>query len=100
MATQAARSAASPFHSVTRVTPDSKGRVTLGKLAAGVSSYAVQVDDDGRVLLEPYAEVPARERWLFANKTARASLARGLADAAAGTLRPLGSFARFAKSAD
>lgn len=89
-----------PTHAVTRVTPDSKGRITLGKLAAGVSSYAVQVDADGRILLEPFAEIPARERWLFANKTARAGLARGLADAAAGRVRSLGAFARFAKNSD
>ena len=59
------------FQEVARVKPDSKGRITLGKLAQGVSSFAVRVDDEGRVLLEPYAEVPARERWLFENKAAR-----------------------------
>ncbi len=88
------------FQEVARVKPDSKGRITLGKLAQGVSSFAVHVDGEGRVLLEPYAEIPARERWLFENKTARDRVLRGLADAAAGRVRPLGSFARHADPGD
>ena len=88
------------FQEVTRVKPDSKGRITLGKLAQGVSSFAVRVDDEGRVLLEPYAEIPARERWLFENKSARGRVFRGLADAAAGRVRSLRSFARHAGPPD
>jgi len=88
------------FQDVTRVKPDNKGRITLGKLAKGVSSYAVRVDDSGRVLLEPYAEIPARERWLFKNSTARNRTLRGLADAGAGRVRSLGSFARHADGRD
>ncbi len=88
------------FQEVTRVRPDSKGRITLGKVAQGVSSFTLHVDSEGRVLLEPYAEIPARERWLFENKTARDRVSRGLADAAAGRIRSLGSFARHAGSRD
>ena len=82
---------------VGRVKPDSKGRITLGKFARGVSSFAVRVDAEGRVILEPFAEVPARERWLFLNKTARGKVLRGLEDAAAGRVRSLGSFAKHAR---
>jgi hypothetical protein len=85
---------------LSRVKPDSKGRITLGKVADGVSSYGVSVDDDGRVLLEPFAEIPAKERWLFENPTARKRIKRGLADAASGRVRSLGSFARHAHSRD
>jgi len=88
------------FQDVARVKPDSKGRITLGKLARGVSSYAVRVDDTGRVLLEPFAEIPANERWLFKNQSARTRVLRGLADAGAGRVRSLGSFARHASSRD
>ena len=88
------------FQEVTRVKPDSKGRITLGKLARGVSSYAVQMDNSGRVLLEPYAEIPAREQWLFKNTTARNRTLRGLADAGAGKIHSLGSFARHASARD
>lgn len=92
--------AGQPFREVSRVKPDSKGRITLGSLARDVSSYAVRVDAEGRVLLEPYAEIPARERWLFSNKAARNRVLRGLEDAAAGRVRSLGSFARHASRQD
>ncbi len=80
----------------TTVRPDSKGRITLGKLAEGVSSYRVRQDRAGRIVLEPFAEVPARERWLFVNKPALDSVRRGLEDAAAGRVSEAGSFARYA----
>jgi hypothetical protein len=90
-------SAVKPYRNLGRVRPDSKGRITLGKLAEGVSSYIVRADADGRLVLEPYAEIPARERWLFENKAARGQVLRGLADSAAGRVRSLGSFARYAR---
>jgi len=76
--------------------PDSKGRISLGKLARGVSSFRVTVDDQQRIVLEPYAEVPATEKWLFENSAARQSLVRGLADAENGRVHDLGSFASHA----
>jgi len=91
-------SAMKPYRNLGRVRPDSKGRITLGKLAEGVSSYSVSADAEGRLVLEPYAELPARERWLFENKAARGRVLRGLADSAAGRVRSLGSFARHANS--
>jgi hypothetical protein len=75
--------------------PDSKGRIALGELAKGVSSFHVTTDGD-RIILEPYAEVPAREKWLFDNPEALASLKRGLADSAAGRTKSRGSFAQHA----
>ncbi len=76
--------------------PDSKGRISLGKLARGVSSFRVTVDDCQRIVLEPYAEVPAAEKWLFDNLAAKESLRRGLADAGNGRVTDLGSFAEYA----
>jgi hypothetical protein len=79
---------------VTRVRPDSKGRIALGKLAEGVSSYRVKVESHGKITLEPYAEIPARERWLFENPEALHRVRKGLAEAEAGKTVSLGSFSR------
>jgi len=77
--------------------PDAKGRITLGALADGVSSFRATVDSAGRIILEPFAEVPAREKWLFENKEALAAVQEGLKQAAEGKTSSRGSFARFAK---
>lgn len=76
--------------------PDTKGRVALGKLALGVSSFHATTDDKGRIILEPYTEIPASEKWLFDNKPALAAVKKGLSQAGAGRIKSLGSFARFA----
>jgi hypothetical protein len=81
------------------VRPDAKGRVALGELANGVSSFRVSVEGD-RIVLEPYAEVPAREKWLFEHKQALGSVRRGLADSAAGKTKSLGSFAAYVDDDD
>jgi hypothetical protein len=88
------------FIPITQVRPDAKGRVTLSKLANGISSFNVSRDEDGRLLLEPMVEIPAREKWLYENKEALSSVRRGLADAKAGRVKSLGSFAKFAKEDD
>jgi hypothetical protein len=80
-----------------KVRPDSKGRITLGRLAEGVSSYIVRPEPDGKITLEPLAEVPARERWLYESADGLARVRRGLADSKEGRTRSLGSFSRFAK---
>ena len=76
--------------------PDAKGRITLGTLARGISSFQVSVEPSGRILLEPFAEIPAREKWLFENKEALSAVRTGLRQAAQGRTRARGSFARFA----
>ncbi len=90
----------SKFTPVTQVRPDSKGRVTLSKLTEGISSFNVSKDEHGRLLLEPMVEIPAREKWLYDNPAALASVQRGLADAKAGRTKSLGSFAKYAKEDD
>ena len=81
-----------------RLRPDAKGRITLGKLAEGVSSYRARRQKDGKIVLEPFIEIPADERWLWENKEALESVRHGIADAKAGRLVSLGSFAKYAKS--
>ena len=77
--------------------PDSKGRIALGKLAEGVSSYLIRSGKDGRIILEPLSEVPARERWLYESPEGLARVRRGLADSREGRIRLVGSFSRYAK---
>lgn len=80
------------FIPITNLKPDSKGRVTLSKLAQGISSYDVFQDVDGRLLLEPKVEIPAKEKWLFDNPQALKSVRRGIKDSKEGRTQSLGSF--------
>jgi hypothetical protein len=48
--------------------PDAKGRINLGDLAQGVSSYRVHKADNGNLILTPYAEIPYSEKWIFQNE--------------------------------
>ncbi|MEE4272490.1 MAG: hypothetical protein V2I67_12500 [Thermoanaerobaculales bacterium] len=80
--------------------PDSKGRICLGKLAEGVSSFRVSVDECQRIVLEPYAEIPATEKWLFESPDARGSVRRGLMDAAEGRVADRGSFSKYDDDSD
>jgi hypothetical protein len=66
--------------------PDAKGRIALGALAKGISSFEVLEDKDGRIILEPRVEIPAREQWLFKNKTAMRQVQKGLKDAVKGKI--------------
>ena len=90
----------SKFKSITQLRPDSKGRVTLSKLANGVSSFNVSQDAEGRLLLEPMVEIPACEKWLFDSTEVLISVKRGIADAKAGRVKSLGSFAKFVDEDD
>jgi hypothetical protein len=82
------------------VRPDSKGRITLGPLAEGVSGYSVTVTEDHKIVLEPYCEIPAREKWLYKNKKALALVNKGLDDAAKGRVKSKGSFSKFIEKED
>ena len=81
------------------VRPDSKGRITLGNLANGASSFKAYRDTKGRIILEPQVEVPAAEAWLWQNPAAMKAVQRGLRDSAEGKLVERGSFAQFAHAA-
>ena len=78
------------------VRPDSKGRITLGILAAGASSFKAFRDTKGRIILEPQVEVPAAEAWLWQNPAAMKSVQQGLKDSAEGKLVKRSSFTHFA----
>ena len=77
------------------VRPDLKGRITLGNLASGVSKFNVIQDKQNRIILIPFVEIPAREKWLFENKAAMQQVQQGLQDSAAGKTTSKGSFAQY-----
>lgn len=78
------------FRPVAEVTADERARVAVGKAGATKNDrYAVSVNDDGLILLVPLASIPKRELLVWENDELRASLFRGLADAAEGNARPL-----------
>lgn len=80
---------------IRRVRPDSKGRIPLGQLANGVSSFSIITDGD-RIILQPYSEIPTSEKWIFDNKPALISLKKGLSQAKSGDIQSRGSFSQYA----
>jgi hypothetical protein len=78
-----------------KVRPDAKGRIFLGNLAHGVSSYTITTKTHGRIVLEPNIEIPAREKWLWENKAILQQVKKGLKDSAAGRVKSRGSFAKY-----
>ena len=82
------------------VRPDAKGRIALGHLADGISGFNMSTTSDHKIILEPYTEIPAREKWLFDNTAALGKLKQGIKDAAAGRVSSKGSFAQFAADDD
>jgi hypothetical protein len=82
------------------VRPDAKGRITLGRIAEGVSSYIITQDKNNRIILEPQVEIPAREKWIYEDKATLQKLKKGLKDAAEGKVKSLGSFAKYLEEDD
>jgi hypothetical protein len=78
------------------VRPDNKHRVALGPITAGVSSYSVELQQHGVIVLRPNVELPVNEAWLWKNRAALESVRRGIEQASEGQLRERGSFAEYA----
>jgi hypothetical protein len=78
---------------------DSDGKLTVGmplRQESTHQNYRILINDAGQILLDPFANIPEQERWLWENPEALASLGRGLQQAADGDVRDLGSFAQYA----
>ena len=77
------------------VRPDRRKRVTLGAALQDLEdvSFNVYRDKRGRIILEPQVSIPAAEAWLFRNKQALASIARGLDQIE--EAKVIGSFAEY-----
>lgn len=92
---------ASGFKPIGELSADDRSRIAFGK--AGVrrdDRYAVAINDHGEILLTPLVSIPKRELIIWENEQLRASLARGLADSAAGNVKDLGDFAQYADELD
>ncbi len=76
--------------------PDSKGRITLGSIASGISGYVMHQKPNGTVILEPFIEIPVKEKWLFENTSALQKVKTGLTQAKNKELLDKGSFSQFA----
>ncbi|MGH3327649.1 MAG: hypothetical protein ACRDPT_07650 [Streptomycetales bacterium] len=73
------------FRTITEVRADERSRIPVGKAGAHKDDrYSLSVNDDGAILLTPVVSVPKREQIVWENADLRASLYRGLADAAEG----------------
>lgn len=77
------------------VRPDSKGRITLGELANGISSFRVSQDKNHRIILDPFIEIPAQEKWLFDNQMSLEKVKKGLEDSAKGRVKSRGNFSQY-----
>lgn len=85
------------FKNLGEVLADERGRLPMAKTGVRKDDrYAVAVNDDGQILLTPLVSIPRRELIVWENQMLRESLARGLAEAAAGEIESLGSFAQYA----
>lgn len=70
---------------------DNKFRICLGNFLSKeerehLSSFRICRQDDGKIVLDPLVEIPAREHWIYKNPEALASLLRGIEDAKAGRI--------------
>jgi hypothetical protein len=82
------------------VMPDSRKRVILPKTVVqeGVT-YFVYHNSIGQIILDPQANIPASELWIFENKDVLASIDRGMLESLNGEAMERGSFAKYVKDA-
>lgn len=78
--------------------PDSKGRITLGVLAQGISGFQVDIDSKQNIIiLKPLIEIPAAEQWLFNNPVALKDVQTGLKESGLNQLSSRGKFGKYLK---
>lgn len=76
-----------------RLTLDGRKRVSLAKLIPDleVSSFHAYIED-GKIILEPMAEIPAHELWLHKNPSTLKTVQKGLKNKGR---HHLGSFSKY-----
>ena len=81
-----------------RLTLDARRRISLAKLLPDyeVCSFRAYTEGD-RIVLEPMAEMPAHELWLYKHPQAFKDVQEGLKQSKEGKIRKRGSFAKYAK---
>lgn len=79
---------------------DKRGRITISKslekLPDDVEEFEIYVKN-GEIILKPLIRIPAREAWLFKDKSALNSLLKGLADMKRGELTEIDKLDKFLK---
>ena len=76
--------------SITKLKLDGKRRLSIGKLVGNeVTGFNVTKYDDGRIMLDPTVDIPAREAWLFRNEKAISAVKKGLQEASQGKTKKL-----------
>lgn len=74
-----------------KIQMDDRYRICLGNFLSKaerehLSSFRVSRQEDGKIVLDPLVEIPAREHWIYKNPEALASLMRGIEDAKNGRI--------------
>ncbi|MGI9004323.1 MAG: hypothetical protein ACR2GH_22175 [Pseudonocardia sp.] len=78
-------SAAAGFEPLAEVSADDRGRIAFGRAGVhGNDRFLVSTRPTGEILLTPLVSIPRRELLVWEDEQLRASLLRGLADAAQG----------------
>jgi len=80
-----------------RLPIDTRQRISLAKFlpSHGISSVKAYKEGD-KIILEPMAEVPAHELWLFHNPEALQAIQQGLKESKEGKIVKRGSFSQYA----
>lgn len=86
------------------VNMDNKQRICLTRALSkeereNFSSFRMY-REGGKIVLEPIAEVPEKDHWIYKDPKALASLIKGIKDAEEGRLKDLGSFSKYATEDD
>jgi len=77
------------------ISTDRQGQLSLN-IETKSTEYRVFVNEAGQILLDPIANIPDREQWLWQNPEALALVKCGLAQAAKGEVHDLGDFSEYA----
>lgn len=83
------------------VNMDDKQRICLTRVLSkdereNFNSFRIY-RQEGKIVLEPVAQVPEKDHWIYKDRKALASLMKGIKDAEEGRLHDLGSFAKYAE---
>lgn len=77
------------FEEIGMRTIDERNRLTVGEILKGYKRIRLYRNNSGEILLQPIAEIPASELWLFKNPEAINDVREGLRDASQGKVSRL-----------
>ena len=85
-------------HQELRLTLDARKRISLAKLLPNDEICSFRAYTEGnKIILEPMAEIPAHELWLYKNPQALKDVREGLQQSKEGKVRKRGSFSKYAE---